>query len=317
MISIIIPVYNSEKFLKRCLDSVLNQTCTDWECILVDDGSKDSSGAICDEYSHRDSRFRVVHKENGGVSSARNSGLVTAKGDWITFADSDDELTTNALDDFAGGAKRYPEAEILRGGHTTICASGAEASHIVENWIVTNNHAEALRLAEKNFYSGFMWSTCFRKDILKCERFPNDITWCEDHIFTYRCMLKAKNIVFVPSVVYIYYLDDAYPVGFGKGLSYKPIDYKMAIHSAEEQRKVKLALASNDEEMKQQVEQQYKGTIHLALYYAHFRHNLFYVLNAAKGYDFISSKDIVKSWFGYNRTRVVHYSKILLELYKR
>ena len=89
-ISIIIPVYKAEKYLRRCLDSVLSQTLSNWECILVDDGSPDQSGAICDEYAAKDSRFRVIHKPNGGVSSARNEGLDTAKGEFICFIDSDD-----------------------------------------------------------------------------------------------------------------------------------------------------------------------------------------------------------------------------------
>ena len=90
LISIIIPVYNAEKYLNRCLDSVLAQTFTNWECLLIDDGSKDLSGKICDEYVSKDSRFRVFHKENGGVSVARNLGIRESLGEWIYFCDSDD-----------------------------------------------------------------------------------------------------------------------------------------------------------------------------------------------------------------------------------
>lgn len=96
-VSIIIPVYNSEKALRRCLDSILAQTMTDYECILIDDGSTDSSGTICDEYALKDNRFCVFHKENGGVSSARNLGLDNAKGEWISFVDSDDTIETSFL----------------------------------------------------------------------------------------------------------------------------------------------------------------------------------------------------------------------------
>lgn len=98
MISIIIPVYNVEDYLKECLDSVANQTYTDFEAILVDDGSTDNSGAICDEYAHCDSRFKVFHKVNNGLSSARNYGLDRAKGDYLVFVDSDDVLSYNALE---------------------------------------------------------------------------------------------------------------------------------------------------------------------------------------------------------------------------
>ena len=86
------PVYNTEKYLRRCVDSILAQTFTDFELLLINDGSTDSSGAICDEYTQKDSRVRVFHKENGGVSSARNIGLDNAKGEYIAFVDSDDYI---------------------------------------------------------------------------------------------------------------------------------------------------------------------------------------------------------------------------------
>lgn len=92
LISIIVPVYNSEKTLNRCIDSILSQTFHDWELLLIDDGSTDCSGEICDEYAIKDKRVKVFHKGNGGVSSARNVGLNNAKGEWITFIDSDDEI---------------------------------------------------------------------------------------------------------------------------------------------------------------------------------------------------------------------------------
>jgi glycosyltransferase involved in cell wall biosynthesis len=98
LISIIIPVYNVEDYLRQCLDSVLDQTFTDYECILVDDGSPDSCPAICDEYAAKDRRFMVIHKENGGLSDARNVGIRTATGEYIVLLDSDDLLTDdNAL----------------------------------------------------------------------------------------------------------------------------------------------------------------------------------------------------------------------------
>ena len=89
-ISIIVPVYNVEKYLNRCFDSILNQTFTDFELILVDDGSTDNSGIICYEYKTKDNRIKVIHKENGGLSSARNAGLDIARGKYIGFVDSDD-----------------------------------------------------------------------------------------------------------------------------------------------------------------------------------------------------------------------------------
>ena len=97
-ISIIVPVYNSEKYLDACIDSILSQSFRDFELILVDDGSKDSSAQICDEYASQDTRVRVIHKANGGVSAARNDGLDIAKGEYITFIDSDDWVEREYLE---------------------------------------------------------------------------------------------------------------------------------------------------------------------------------------------------------------------------
>ena len=99
-VSIIVPVYNTEKYLARCIDSILAQTFTDFELILVNDGSKDNSGKICDEYAQKDSRIVVIHKENGGVSSARNKGIDVAQGEWISFVDSDDWISSDFLSSF-------------------------------------------------------------------------------------------------------------------------------------------------------------------------------------------------------------------------
>lgn len=97
LISIIVPVYNVDAYLKQCIDSILNQKYENFELLLVDDGSTDKSGDICDVYGKRDKRVRVFHKKNGGVSSARNVGLDNAKGDWIAFVDSDDIVTPSYL----------------------------------------------------------------------------------------------------------------------------------------------------------------------------------------------------------------------------
>lgn len=98
MVSVIIPVYNTEKYLRQCLDSVLAQTYSDWEAILVDDGSTDTSGTICDEYADADTRVKVLHTANAGVSAARNTALDSACGEWLTFVDADDMLAPDALE---------------------------------------------------------------------------------------------------------------------------------------------------------------------------------------------------------------------------
>ena len=105
LISIIVPIYNTEKYLRQCLDSIINQTYTNFEVLLVNDGSTDSSGMICQEYVENDSRFRYFEKENGGVSSARNLGLECSGGAYITFIDSDDWVESNHLEALLKGIK--------------------------------------------------------------------------------------------------------------------------------------------------------------------------------------------------------------------
>ena len=127
VISIIVPVYNTEKFLHRCIDSILAQTYTDFELLLIDDGSKDSSGAICDVYAAQDTRVRVFHKENGGVSSARKMGVENAKGSWIGFVDSDDEISSSYFKDLYEAAKKN--------GCLLVCASSKDAKISCQDFI--------------------------------------------------------------------------------------------------------------------------------------------------------------------------------------
>ena len=113
LFSIIIPVYNVEKYLNKCVDSVLNQTFTDFEVILVDDGSPDNCPAICDSYAEKDKRVRVIHKQNGGLICARKSGLEAARGDYIGFVDSDDWIEENMYELFADMIKKYSPDMVL------------------------------------------------------------------------------------------------------------------------------------------------------------------------------------------------------------
>ena len=106
-ISVIIPVYNAERYIRFALDSLVGQTFKDWEAVVIDDGSNDGSAAICDEYAARDDRFRVIHTENKGVSEARNLGIELAKGDYIGFLDSDDWLGENTYELLYDGILKY------------------------------------------------------------------------------------------------------------------------------------------------------------------------------------------------------------------
>src|SRR5574344_1886907 len=120
MISIVIPVYNVEQYLRQCLDSVLDQSFEDYEVWLVDNGSKDMSGAICDEYSQRDSRFKVYHTKQKGACLARNIGIKLAQGEWLTFLDSDDFIDNDYLKHLFAPTINNPNLQMVLGGGVKI-----------------------------------------------------------------------------------------------------------------------------------------------------------------------------------------------------
>mgnify|MGYP003192293293 FL=1 len=168
-VSIIIPVYNTGRYLRRCLDSIGSQSFRNWECILVDDSSKDSSPAIRDEYAERDSRFKVIHKQNEGVSSARNIGLANATGEWIYFCDSDDKLhDENSLKGLL---------ELSEHADLAVCSYVAldDNDHVFlrpdRPFIGELNGKQFFykRLESKlNLdYIGFLWAKLFRRDIIQ------------------------------------------------------------------------------------------------------------------------------------------------------
>ena len=203
-ISVIIPVYNAEKYLYRCIDSVLAQTYQDFELLLIDDGSKDSSGVICDEYAAKDARVRVFHKENGGVSSARNLGLDNARGEWITFVDSDDWIkplylehlmicahtsdlvityaTVFSDNDNKGVKEKYPEHDITAENFSLLFEQNAMSWHTSP------------------------WSKLYKRKIIENYRlrFEEDVHIGEDAIFLYSYMLQANEIKIVCYTDYCY-----------------------------------------------------------------------------------------------------------------
>ena len=124
LFSIIIPVYRSGPFLRDCLDSIRNQTLTDWECICINDGSPDESGAILDEYARKDSRFTAIHQDNRGVSAARNAGLSVAKGSWTAFVDGDDTVEPDMR---RLCVRRKPPSSATESAKTSIRGSGSSA----------------------------------------------------------------------------------------------------------------------------------------------------------------------------------------------
>ena len=201
-VSIIVPVYNTEKYLARCIDSILAQTFTDFELILVNDGSKDNSGKICDEYAQKDSRIIVIHKENGGVSSARNKGLDIAQGEWISFVDSDDWISSNYLSDFS-----Y-DADLMICGFEYI---GAKAEINSPTNMNPLNNAYAISqwfyINCNNIYITTVAGSIFKRKIITNQTlyFDNKLKYGEDTDFMYRylCFCSTIDLCHAPNYKYV------------------------------------------------------------------------------------------------------------------
>ena len=206
-LSIIIPVYNAEDYLDRCLHSILDQEFTSYEVILVDDGSTDSSPLICDRYSATDPRFRTLHKPNGGVSSARNAGLELAKGEYIMFLDSDDALLPYALDDMmdvvagedmvVAGYAVFMEGVPIRNTHpaATVSYCGVEYPQFFQQNIRPN--CEMLDAP---------WAKLFKRKAIGATRFNEGLSYAEDKLFVFTVMSKCSSIKTFAGDVYAYHM---------------------------------------------------------------------------------------------------------------
>lgn len=210
LISVIVPVYNTAKYLGTCIESILAQTFTDFELILVDDGSKDESGIICDNYSKKDSRIRVVHKNNGGVSSARNTGLEIARGKWITFIDSDDIINPTFLEGLYKPIKTDSEIEFVHGG---VCNWGdgkvigynqKYEDYIGENPATLFNNSRGLSFS-KLFYSR---SINYKWGVNNPLRFDTSMRIAEDMAFTMDYLSTVSRYAFVSECGYMYRIDN-------------------------------------------------------------------------------------------------------------
>ena len=197
-VSIIVPVYKAEQYLHRCVDSILSQSFTDWELILVDDGSPDRSGAICDEYVQKDARIHVIHKENGGVSSARNVALGRITGKWLAFVDSDDCLYPNAL-------KRWVEVAEQNNLDLIQCHFNREYKEGQVEGEATEVLTAALYADTENYLT-CVWGTIFKSSIVKEHslRFDEKVRLGEDQIFLLSHMQYCNRIQRIGDVLYFY-----------------------------------------------------------------------------------------------------------------
>lgn len=200
-ISVIVPVYNVENYLSECVDSILNQTFKDFELILVDDGSKDGSGKICDGYAAKDIRVKVLHKPNGGLSDARNTGMEVMKGQYVTFIDSDDIVSYDYLRSMYEAAVRY-KADIVQCGfcrdrEKLLDQAADQECAVIEGRKILRDY---LRFRVPNVLA---CAKLIKADLLENVRFPLGII-DEDNYTTYKLMARANTFVSVDAPLYYY-----------------------------------------------------------------------------------------------------------------
>lgn len=196
-VSIIVPIYNAEKLLNRCIDSIVAQTNPNWELLLIDDGSPDGSGVICDEYAQKDARIKVFHKPNGGVSSARNVGLDNAKGEWITFIDADDYVDSTFCE-----FQVTDDCDIIIKPNSIVGLDLSQAEPIVKNidkscieeYLSNNLSAKEYRVP---------WGKFIKASVIKNIRFPLNQRIGEDTVFMLMILAQTHRIQY--DVVGCYY----------------------------------------------------------------------------------------------------------------
>lgn len=197
LISIIVPVYNAEQYLKECLDSICQQTFTDFELILINDGSTDASGRICDEFAWKDPRIRVFHEHNGGVSVARNIGLDNTKGEWIAFIDADDRLLPKALDHLYNATISIDVDIVLAGSNM-----------LVDGKIIPYYVYKPLQSSEvlKYIDQQALWGYLIRARVIHDNniRFISGLAYSEDIVFLSEVAIKSRLILHIAECVYIY-----------------------------------------------------------------------------------------------------------------
>lgn len=202
-ISVIVPIYKCEQFLPACLDSILSQTYTDLEIILVDDGSPDQAPQICDEYEKADVRIKVIHQENQGVSAARNVGLRLASGELISFIDSDDTLEPDMYELLIRTMRDY-NADISHCGFNRVEDGVVHPIYDSKQTVLQTSEEAISCLLTGRLFTGSLWNKLFRKTLLDGLSFREELKINEDVLFDFEAFKRAKRIVFSDYAKYNY-----------------------------------------------------------------------------------------------------------------
>lgn len=202
-VCIIIPIYNIERYLSECLDSVLRQSYQNLEIILIDDGSTDNSGNICDEYAAKDHRFQVIHKENGGAASAKNVGLDHVTGDYIAFLDSDDYVEVTWIEKMVSSLETA-DADIAECDLVKEYVNKTEPGNIEISKLGSFTCEDYLAIYLQNWTCSLFCNKLFKAELIKEIRFRQERRCIDDEFFTYKVLSSAQKIVRIEDKLYHY-----------------------------------------------------------------------------------------------------------------
>ena len=206
-ISVIVPVYKVEKYLNKCVDSIINQTYKNLEIILVDDGSPDNCGKICDEYAKKDSRIKVIHKENGGVSSARNAGLDVVTGDYIGFVDSDDWIEPDMYEFLIKLVDIY-NADVAQCGFIRDDGKFSFKNVSTRNDNIILNSNEVIKRLTGNYCHRSLWDKIYKKELFNELYFEDNLAYAEDTYINYKIFKKINRLVYSNNIKYHYFINE-------------------------------------------------------------------------------------------------------------
>lgn len=221
-VSIIVPVYQAEATLNRCVGSVLRQNYTDFELILADDGSTDGSGAICDAYAAADHRVRVLHKANSGVSDTRNQAMAMARGRYLQFLDADDWIAPHATEQLVRAAEEYQCDMVISDFYRVAGDRLAHKGDIAGGGLFSRTeYAVHMMDNPGDFYFGVLWNKFYRRDIIEANRLCMNakISWCEDFLFNLEYVLRCEQIFALNQPIYYYVKTKGSLASQGKSLS--------------------------------------------------------------------------------------------------
>lgn len=205
LVSIIVPAYNVERYIQQCLESIKAQTYQNIEVIIIDDGSKDQTRYICDEFSESDKRFKVLHKINEGISAARNLGVETASGTYITFVDADDYIKENHIESLVNMIKKYA-ADLSITSHMQVKSGEKVTENQVNSPTILNRKQVFQHLYNNDMYGGYLWNKLFKAEIIRENNifFPKNINVFEDMIFICDYLNYCKKTVYGHEITYYY-----------------------------------------------------------------------------------------------------------------